>query len=70
MATKQEIIDELVARGIDHDPKDLKADLEDLLDAPGEPVDEGPRRTAESHEDVTGLCRQCNKPADHKHIGV
>lgn len=26
--------------------------------------------TAESFEDVTGLCRQCGKPADHTHIGV
>ena len=32
------------------------------------PKPEGP--TATSHAGPTGICRQCNKPADHKHIGV
>lgn len=36
MATKQEIIDQLTAAGIEHDPTALKADLEALLPNDGD----------------------------------
>lgn len=76
MATKAEIIEDLEWLGVDFDPYALKAELETLLleaiEPTPEPEPEGqPRRTARSFkEERSGLCRQCGKPADHKHIGV
>ena len=63
-------LDEL---GIEYGAKDTVADLKDLL-ADAEEAEEAQftdaADTATSFADVTGLCRQCGRLADHKHIGV
>ena len=75
MGYKDELRYRLDELGIEYRKKDTVARLEVLLQSDPGPVPEEPakdpeRRTARSFEDVTGLCRQCNRPADHKHIGV
>ena len=79
MPTKQELQQELDAFGIEYGRSATKAELEALLAEVGETVveeitdetDTAPSSgTATSFEDVTGLCRQCKKPANHLHQGV
>lgn len=67
MPTKKDLQDELDALGIEYGAKASKAELAALLDDAAT-TDAGD--TAVSYADVTGLCRQCNKPADHLHQGV
>jgi hypothetical protein len=79
MATKRDIQEELDTLGVDYSGSATKAELEALLaelfdepaaeisDETGTVVSSG---IATSFEDVTGICRQCNKPADHLHQGV
>jgi len=80
LVTKREIQEDLDRLGIGYSARASKTELEallvDVLDPEGaaaisEPEDTAPSSgTATSFEDVTGLCRQCNKPADHLHQGV
>jgi len=69
MATKKDIIAELDVLEVDYDPNDLKTDLQDLLDVALAEVDTEASDAAPT-VGPTGLCRQCNKPADHIHAGV
>jgi len=71
MATVKQLKTQLDDAGIEYPADARKYELESLLDAdPGPVPEEVPGETARSYEDVSGLCRQCGKLADHKHFGV
>ena len=79
MATKSDLQDQLNALVGWYPRSATKAELQYLLDEAEadqvEPLEEtvtsaSGGASAASFEDVTGLCRQCGKPADHLHQGV
>lgn len=82
MVTKTDLQDELNSLGVWYPRKATKADLEALL-AEANPTTSaavpddvyiGDAIVADDPRPLTvgptGLCLQCNKPADHKHVGV
>ncbi len=79
MPTKREIQQDLDMFGIEYPGSATKTELEALLAdaltaAAGDITTEDDTApsggAAVSFKDVTGLCRQCGKPADHLHQGV
>ncbi len=67
MSVKQDLQDQLNQLGVWYPRRATVAELKELL-AEANPTTS--TAVTEPTAGPTGLCLQCNKPADHKHAGV